>query len=191
MKKVFSVFLAVVLVLLVSQFAMAKEKKQAQKPGGVIVDAVSITATVESIDQAKRTVTLKGPEGNTRTFTVGKEAKNFDQVKAGDKVTVTYLASIALFVRKSNEKPLAEEVQTIQVAPKGGQPGGVVTDTIEITAKVEAIDYKKRTVTLKGPEGNTRTLPVDKRVKKFKNVKVGDEVVVRATQELAITVDKP
>ena len=35
MKKVFSVFLAVVLVLLVSQFAMAKEKKQAQKPGAV------------------------------------------------------------------------------------------------------------------------------------------------------------
>ena len=66
-----------------------------------------------------------------------------------------------------------------------------MVNTSEITAKVEAIDYKKRTVTLKGPEGNVRTFTVDKSVKKFSNVKVGDELVVRVTDALAIVVEKP
>ncbi len=43
----------------------------------------------------------------------------------------------------------------------------------------------------KGPEGNTRTIKVDPGVKRFKEVKKGDEVVVRLTEALAISVQKP
>ena len=42
--------------------ATAQEKKPANKPGMVIVDAASITATVEAIDYDKRTVALKEAE---------------------------------------------------------------------------------------------------------------------------------
>jgi hypothetical protein len=37
-----------------------------------------------------------------------------------------------------------------------------------LTALLDAIDYAKRTVTLKGPQGNTRTIEVDPSVKRFK-----------------------
>ncbi|MGO9689996.1 MAG: hypothetical protein ACLP2X_15830 [Syntrophobacteraceae bacterium] len=48
----------------------------------------------------------------------------------------------------------------------------------------------KRTVTLKGPEGKIRTYKVGKEVKKFKQVKKGDQVVLRVTEALALEVEK-
>lgn len=47
---------------------------------------------------------------------------------------------------------------------------------VTVTAKVEAVDQAKREVTLKGPLGNVVTFVVDERVKRLKEVKVGDEV---------------
>ena len=47
---------------------------------------------------------------------------------------------------------------------------------VSVTANVEAIDMEKRDVTLKGPLGNVVTLVADPRVKRFNEIKVGDEV---------------
>jgi hypothetical protein len=162
----------------------------ADKPGVVVADVVAITATVEAIDQDKRTVTLKGPKGRTVTLKVGPEAKNFDQIKVGDKVKGKFLDSIALFVRKSGTPPDAAEMQAVSVAPRGQLPKAVAVNTVEITAKVEKIDYKKRLITLKGPEGNVKTIKVDPRVKRLAEVKVGDEIVLRHTEAVAIEVVK-
>jgi hypothetical protein len=199
MRKVLSAVLAFALVVVFAQFVQAQDagaktqtaKKKAQKPGAVAVETITAAATVDAVDTAKRKVTLKFADGKTQTYKLGPEVRNFDQIKVGDQVKTTYAESIAVFVRKSNEKPSADEVQTIQLAPKGAKPGVLMTDTFEVTAAVEAIDYKKRTVTLKGPEGNLKTVPVDKGVKNFKNVKVGDEVVMKITEAMAIYVEKP
>ena len=148
---------------------------------------VSINATVEAIDYDKRTVDLKGPKGNVVTLKVGPEAKNFNQVKTGDRVTAKYFESTAIQVRKPNEPPFAESA--VQVARKGEkQPGGVVVETSEMTAVVEAINYKTRTVTLRGPQQKTVTLKVDDSVKRLNEVKKGDEIVIRRTEALAIDV---
>lgn len=56
-------------------------------------------------------------------------------------------------------------------------------------ARVEEIDYKNRTVTLRGPQQKTATLKVGKEVKRFDQVKKGDEVVVRHIEAMAITVE--
>jgi hypothetical protein len=57
-----------------------------------------------------------------------------------------------------------------------------------MTARVEDIDYKNRTVTLRVPQQKTVTLKVDKDVKRFNEVKKGDEIVVKHTEALAISV---
>ena len=52
----------------------------ASEPGKVaMAETVSITATVEAIDKAKRLLTLKGPEGNSVVVQAGPAVKNFDQ----------------------------------------------------------------------------------------------------------------
>ena len=58
-----------------------------------------------------------------------------------------------------------------------------------MTAHVYDIDYKNRTVTLTGPKKNTAVLKVDDSVKRFNEVKKGDELVIRHTEAFAINVD--
>ena len=169
----------------------APDKPSAGAPGVVMADVVVINATVEAVDKDKRTVTLKGSGGRTVTLKVGPNAKNFDQIKVGDKVKGKFLDSVALFVRKAGTPPDAAEMQAVSVAPRGQKPKAMTVDTVEISAKVEKIYYKKRLVTLKGPEGNTRTIKVDPRVKRLAEIKVGDDIVLRHTEALAIEVIPP
>jgi len=101
------------------------------------------------------------------TLKVGPEAKNFKQIKTGDHVTAKYYRATAIYLRKPNELPFAEGGSAVQVAVPGQKPGGVVVDTAEMTAHVEDIDYKNRTVTLRGPQQKTVTLKSDKDVEKI------------------------
>src|SRR5512136_4115 len=61
---------------------------------------VTVTASVEAIDPATREVTLKGPLGNSVTFTVDKRVKRLNEVKVGDLVRADYYVSIAGELRK-------------------------------------------------------------------------------------------
>lgn len=160
------------------------------KPGMVIAKEVQTTATVESVDQAKRTVTLKGPEGNVVTIKVPDEAQNLDQVKAGDKVDVRYLESTAIFVSGEAGDPAATQVDAVQLAAKGETPGGIAASVTQVSAKVVALDYEQRWVKLLGPEGNVVKVDVPPEVTRFKEVKVGDLVVVRHTEAIGLMLQK-
>jgi Cu/Ag efflux protein CusF len=161
------------------------------KPGAVEAELIVMTATVDKVDQDKRTVTLKENDGSTRTIKIGDAVQNFGQVQPGDQVAAEFYEETAVFVRKSHEAPMVEEAEEVALAPRGAKPGVTAVDTIEVTAKVEAVDHKARKVTLRGPEGNKLDLKVDKRVKKFDHVKAGDEVVVRHTEAVAVLVQAP
>ena len=73
----------------------------AAAPGKVAaVSTAEIVATVERVDAARRTVSLKGPRGNVVTMDVGEEVRNLPQVKVGDRVVVTYARALALELKK-------------------------------------------------------------------------------------------
>jgi len=181
------IVISVLFGLLTTQ-VMAQEKKAAGKPGVVVINAASITATVEAIDYDKRSVDLKGPRGNIVTLKVSSDVKNFKQIKTGDRVRTKYFESTAIYLRKPDEPPFAQAASAVQVAAPGQRPGAIAVDTMEIRARVEDINYKSRTVTLRGPQQKTATLKVGKEVKRFDQVKKGDEIVVRHTEALAIDV---
>jgi len=65
------------------------------------------------------------------------------------------------------------------------------TILVSVTAKVQDIDQAKREVTLKGPLGNVVTFVVDQRVKRLKEVRVGDEVTAEYYVSLAGELRKP
>jgi Cu/Ag efflux protein CusF len=161
---------------------------RAEKPGGVVVQEVQATAVVKAIDQEKRLVTLSLPSGETETFTAGPEIRNLAQVKVGDKVTATYVRSLAILVRGSKEPPSAENATTVKLAAKGAKPGAYIANTQTLTAKVTAIDHKTRVVTLTGPKGNSLTFEVGPDVQNLDKVKKGDEVVVSYTESLLVDV---
>jgi hypothetical protein len=189
MKRQFAVILVISAALAMVACAHSPST-DAGKPAAVAVESIQSTATVKAVDYLKRTVTLEGTDGKTGTFNA-KNVRNLDQVKVGDLVKVEYVEELAIYVRKSDEPPSAMEGEAVGLAPKGQMPGGIVADTVQITANVEAIDYRNRTITLKGPQGNVKTFKVDQSIQRFDQIKQGDQVVVSYTEALLITVVRP
>lgn len=159
-------------------------------PGGTAVETHKITAKVTALDAATRKVTLLLPDGTKETLKAGPDVVNFGQIQVGDQVKVLMVEELVVFVRPRGEPRRDHETAAVVLAPVGAKPGGVVASTVEITARVESIDLEKRKVTLKFPDHTTKTFKVRKDVDLTK-AKLGDEVVFRATEALAISVEKP
>jgi translation elongation factor P/translation initiation factor 5A len=158
--------------------------------GGTIVETYKITATVTAVDAATRHVTIVTRDGNKTTFKAGPEVVNFNQIQVGDQVKATMAEELVVFVRKNGEPPNDGEAAAVVLAPIGAKPGGVMVNTVEVTATVQAIDLEHRKATLRFPDGHSKTFKVRKDVDMTK-AKLGDEVVFRTTEALAITVEKP
>ena len=191
--KMFRMVLTAVMLIGLSSVTVAHQKQSDDKnakPGRVAVDTVKLTGTVKAVDLDKKTATIEGSGGRVVTVDA-KNARNLDQVKVGDKVTLTYTREVAVTVRKTDEPPSLSETQSVQLAPKGQKPGGVEVRTVEVTGNVESVDAKKHTITLKGPAGNVRTFQVDPSVRNLGQVKKGDQVVLRYTESAALNVAKP
>ncbi|HKT19681.1 MAG TPA: hypothetical protein VJR47_16645 [Stellaceae bacterium] len=155
----------------------------------VVGDHDKIQARVDAIDYASRTVALKTDSGSI-TLQVGPQAKNFNQVKVGDKVTADFYSAAAVYVRRVGDPPSVDERTAVEYAAPGAQPGGIIVNTKEITARVDAIDPKTRMLILMGPAGNRVSIKVDDAVENFNRIKTGDQVVVRYAEALALSVDK-
>ena len=159
-------------------------------PGGVIVQTVKVTATVTAIDQVKRKATLLGADGKKFTVQVGREAVNFDQVRVGDQVIATVTQKVVVSLDDKAASSGEGEAAVVARAPKGGQPGGLAAETIQVTGKVIAIDSEKRKATLQFEDGSTETFSVRPDLDLSRH-KVGERVVFRVTEMVAIWVEKP
>jgi len=190
MKKILAIaFLA----LLLPTGAVADGHEQAQdKPSIAASRTLTLSATVTAIDQATREVTLQGPEGAETTITVGEEVRNLPQVEVGDRVLaeITEEVSIEVFANPEGIEPGAGELMAEARAEAGALPGAAVTDTVIITAVVEAIDLEAQTFALRGPEGNVREFSA-RNPQNLERAAVGDLVVITITQAVGVIVAHP
>jgi len=70
----------------------------------------------------------------------------------------------------------------------GGNPNFIVTEASISVEKVEEVNYKARTVTLKDDEGKIRTVKVADHVRDFNKVKKGDVVTIEVNQTVSVEV---
>ncbi len=170
--------------------ACASMEKSSEPVSGTISEqTVTMKATVEKVDLAKRLVTLRGPDGKVVTITVSDSVKNLPQVKVGDEVNVGYYESLAYEVKKPGEAEPGVNVADVAAAAKPGErPAGAGARAVTVTSTIEAIDDKTPSVTLKGPDGNLVTVKVRDRAK-LARVKVGDLVDITYTQAVAVSVE--
>jgi hypothetical protein len=68
-----------------------------EKPGGGVVDLVTIVATIVGIDPDEPSVLLQGPEGNVVEVLV-KHPEKLKEVDLGDQVVITYSQALAISV---------------------------------------------------------------------------------------------
>jgi translation initiation factor IF-1 len=172
---------------LVSMLSITLVQAQEIK-GETVVASVSATATVTSINQTTREVTVKTDDGVEHSFVAGKDVKNLAQVKKGDIITVKYTEALAYQVRKHGTASGVETTQATGSAEKGAKPAGVVAQQTTVTVTITAIDPTVPTVTFMGPKGNSKTIKVQD-PQKLVGVKVGDLVDLTYTEAIAIKVD--
>ena len=188
------VSLSAVLALGAGAFATAHAQTEPARKTVDLADVkgagtvVSVVGEVTAVDLANRVVTLKGPKGNISEMLVHDQVRNLDQVKVGDRVRLTYRVGVALALLKGGDgiREKVESQGAVRAAP-GAEPGGAAVKTTTVVANVEAVNAKKKVVTLKGPEGKV----VDVRVNDpqvMKDVKVGDQVVAKVTESVAVRV---
>ena len=159
-------------------------------PGGVVVETFKTSATVTGINAANREVTLVTPDGKKATVKVGVQAINFDQIRLGGQVKATLTEELVVAMAKDSLPASDGQAALVALAPKGAKPGGVMAGTVQVTAKVTAINLKKHKATLQFPDGTTHTVTVRPDVDLTQR-QVGEEVVIRCTQAVAILVEKP
>jgi hypothetical protein len=82
-------------------------------------------------------------------------------------------------------------VQTQPAAANEKDKGIVSTDYVVVTARVESIDYERRTITIKDPGDKTVTLKASKKVKYLDEIKKGDLVSAEYLDAVAVIVRKP
>jgi hypothetical protein len=68
------------------------------RPAGIVVETVDISARVHHIDRSDRSVTLNLHDGRTITTQVDKSVEIYDRLKKGDLVHVRYTEAIAISV---------------------------------------------------------------------------------------------
>lgn len=154
----------------------------------------TVTATVESIDMAKRLISLRAADGSTATVETSPEVRNLAQVRIGDQVVVRYHQAMAAELKPKGESSTlgavagADDVVRRQA---GDKPGGAAATTVTTTVVIDAVDQSSNTVVFRGPNGMLRTVSVvDPKARKFiSHLKKGDEVEVTYTEALAVSVE--
>jgi hypothetical protein len=161
-----------------------------QTPSGdrVGLEAVEIRARVVELDAANRLATLRGPRGNLVTVHVPAEAKGFEQIRAGDTVTMKYAMAMVSRLEPATKSGIRERIesQAAASAPAGSAPGVSAVRTVEVLATVSDLDRKARTVTLRGVHRTVKVaVPADVDMAKIKQ---GDEVHATFREAVVLSV---
>ncbi|QLQ26383.1 MAG: hypothetical protein HZT41_17435 [Dechloromonas sp.] len=146
-----------------------------EKGAVAVADAIELQGTVTALDKNTRAVTILGAGGKVITVTAGPQVKNFNKIKVGDLVTLTYVSALALELKKGGGR-LRERIESEQAtaAKPGERPTGSVSRTVKVIADVTAVDAAAGTITLQGPQRSVDLVVKDKEL--LRDVRVGDQI---------------
>jgi hypothetical protein len=147
---------------------------------------VTVHGKILSVDRDNKLVTLVGPRGKQVTLHVN-NPYNLAAAKQGELFVARFYEIITVRKEQPGESiPPASLLEGIASAAPGQVPGAVVGKTTQLVARITAINKKKKTVDLKGPDGVVETVKVANPAN-LKQVKVGDDIVVTLSSVIAIS----
>jgi hypothetical protein len=93
-----------------------------QSPGqATATGTAKLTAKIVKIDAPTRTVSLKSADGKTTDLVVGPEARNFEQLKVGDTVTIEYKEALTMSLKKDKGPLAMHERENSDRDPEGAE----------------------------------------------------------------------
>ena len=159
---------------------------QAQAPApNVVTTESTTTATVDRIERSSRVVTLRSEGNVVQTVYVDPSVKAFDDLKAGDVITVRYAESVVVQVRPG--AALSDPRDVTAEAQKAGNEQ--VIQQLRAVVTVEGIDPQGLSIEYRTKDGRKLMRPVtDKRL--LEGLHVGDRIEVTLTRERAVSIER-
>ena len=171
-------------VLVLGFLPQAAGAARVQAPN--VVSRESTTkARVEQIDTSNRVVTLHGDDNAIQSVYVDPSVKAFDDLKVGDIVTVRYVESAVVQVRR--DAKLVEAHDTTEEARKAGKEHIVQQTKAVVT--VEHIDSQGQTITYRTRD-DRKMMHVVPDKKLLEGLHPGDRIEVTITRERAISIER-
>ena len=160
---------------------------RAQEPRTSVREIASLAGTVERLDRSMRALTLRVADGVTQVVYVAPEVKIFDELKAGDSVTVRVTEEVIVATRPGL-KPNAV-VDTTADAKKSAVAQGDVVQQLKAVVTIENIDQRMQTVAYKGGN-NQLVVRVVADPHLLDGLKRGDVIEITYTRQRAIDVQR-
>jgi len=163
-----------------------------------VIDAAAIDNSyllyegeVVKIDKKTRTITFKNKEGESK-FVAGPEIKNFDQIKKGDRLSVSYELAVAIELIKTKSDGVRSKVETNTVTSSKAneKPSETIANKTTITADIVEVNRDKKLVSVKGPGGKVTTVTV-KNPALLADVNVGEQVKLIYYDAMAASITAP
>ena len=130
---------------------------------------------------------IKTSDGKFETIDVPQSATRFNELKVGDKVSITYNNNVSARLKPPGEA----DVDTGSATSTMGQqarPGGTAVVQRTMTATVTALDKSASSISFVGPNGwKYSRHVVDPTV--LDKVKVGDKVDITWNTDITVTVN--
>jgi hypothetical protein len=179
------IFLITALIVSLSLQA-GDEAAATEKPSFSATRTMQVTTVVDAVDREARTVTLKGPEGNTHTIKAREDSNNIDQIEVGDTVNAEFVQhmSIEVFANDGME-PGTGTMAATAINKEGDTPAGMEMVTTVTTATVQEINIEANTFKLKWPGGEIKEYEAQD-PENLKKADVGDLVVTTYTEAVAL-----
>ena len=162
--------------------------KAAVTPGRIYTSVVQRVAIVEAVDQETRELKLIDSDGNRYTLVATDLVQNLHLIEARDRIVVEHLESVAFLVVPEGTGELPD-VAAVEIGPKDGKPNLRVVDTFMVKATLESLNRSDHIAVLRGEDGRTRTVKLDDDVQ-LGLIRVGDDVRMRVTEAVAVSVRK-
>jgi Cu/Ag efflux protein CusF len=145
------------------------------------------SGTIEAIEAASRSVTIKKADGTYVTVIAGPDIARFSELKVGDKVNAKFYENVVLRMKRPGEP----DVDTATTGTTGSDlmlPGGTRAKQRTVTATITAIDMNTPTITFTGPNGWKYTSKVEDKAALGK-VKVGDRLDIVWTEATVVSIE--
>ncbi len=149
----------------------------------VVTRESTTRATVEKVEKSIRVVTLRGDGNTILSVYVDPSIKAFDTLKVRDVVTVRYLESVVVQVRRDAK---LEDVRDSTDEAK--QTNSDVIHQLRALVRIEEIDSQGLTVTYRTSDGR-KMMHVVQDKKLLDGLHVGDRIEVTLTRERALSIN--
>lgn len=177
--------------LMALALSVANAQTPSQKPEPFATSKMTTaTTTIAAVSQSDRHVVLLGEGGQHFMVEAGPEVKNFDKVRPGDRVVVSYMQGIVAEVKPKGAGSQGASSATTHPQP-GERPATSSATTVAQTVTVESVDTDDHTITFKPRDGVPRTLPVESSdARRFiSELNPGDEVQVTYREAKAVSIE--